>query len=804
MWASSRTLLSSFTGCGKLIAVFQWIRSFPGMAVCLTLAFNLSSASATTNSPVDVLSDLPLAFEKNLGQVDSRVRFLALGPGYRLYLAPEEAIIRFLDGTKDLPPIVMRFHGANEAHGIIGDQEVKRKTHYFIGQSRREHVTNVPSYKRIKYQSVYPGVDAIFYGNKGFLEYDLLLSPGVNPEILKLDFAGVNGVSITEQGALSLVTDAGEVIYQKPVAYQEVDGRRQIISAQYTISDNKHIGFELGRYDISRPLIIDPILSYSTFILGGNDMVVDSAGNAYIAGALSSGTDFPLDGYKSKSRGDTSAFIMKLNASATDILYAAYIGARRSFASAEAVAVDAQGNVYIAGTTDASGFPVTSGGYQTAYSSPTGFVTKLNATGDSLVYSTYVHGADIKDIAVDNSGSLYLAGRRSSSSFATTSGAYNTSSGLGVIAKLNSAGSSMDFATYFDLECDALAIDGGGNLYVTGDVSSASVPLVNAAQPDYAGGNEVFVSKLNSAGTALVYSTYLGGANDEFSGDVAVNNNGEAYVVGRTYSNDFPVTPGVFQPNKANADERFSNAFVTKLSNTGNPFLYSTYLGGKWCPPGQSCFALFNGDVDHASHVEVDALGHAYVAGYTKAYDFPLVNALHSIGPETGDSAQAPFIAKIKPNGSRLIYSWVLGFQWTGAETRALALDSSGSAYLMGIAGLVSPGDFFPLTGGAPMLDNSIAFAAKISTGQYPTIVTSSINPADSTQTISITADVQSAVAGGEVEFYSNGNSLGSAPLINSSAVLNTTLPEGAHKITAVYSLDGIVSPPVYQVITSP
>ena len=774
---------------------------------------------------------LPLAFEENRGQIDPAVQFLARGPGYQIFLTPNEAVMVLglggaaqdaaATGSQGEQPgplqsqagvLRMRFEGANVSAKAKGEDLFQHKTHYLRSGKSADNQVDISSHARVKYESLYPGVDLVYYGNQGQLEYDLLFAPGTSTDQVRISYPGAKQVSIAQDGDLVLSTSIGEMRYRKPVAYQDIEGHRKAVEASYRLADNGEVGFHVGAYDPGQILIIDPILSYSSFLwgLGVTGLALDPAGNAYIVGYIWS-SDLPAgSGYQTRLTGTQDAYVAKLDPSGTRVIYATYLGARRASTYGYAIAVDSVGSAYVAGTTNSSSFPVTPGAYQTGWTTGSSFVTKLNSAGNGLVYSTFVNGGVIASLAVDGNGSAYLTG--TGDAVVTTPGALQrirsgSSTKAPFVSKLNSAGSAMSYSTYLGGSSDdqgkAIAIDSAGNAFVTGIAYSSDFPTRNPLQPSLNGPRDAFVAKLNASGSDLVYSSYLGGSDSESGHGIAVDGAGQAHVVGLTYSDDFPATAGTFQPRKAYPGPAVSNAFVAKFNPDGSEIVYASYLGGRWClaPGVTSCFDLFSDGIDVATAVAVDAAGHAYIGGFATSVSFPLVDPVHAVGPG-GDGYRAPFVTKVKPDGSRLVYSVVLGVRMADSRLNALAVDASGSVIAAGHSnsGSSTSSSPMPYTRGA-LLTSGGEFIFKLGPGVYPTTLRSSANPANASQPITFTADVQSTTPGGAVTFYSGAEPLGTVPLTAATASLTTSLPVGIHKITAVYSGDGKAAPPMIQTV---
>jgi hypothetical protein len=764
---------------------------------------------------IDMLAGLPLAFEENKGQAAPGVKFTARAPGYDLYLTSNETVFVVTPARRDenaiagpanttpnhaAPAVVrMRFVEASQNAPATGLDPFDYQTSYLRGADATKHLTGIVSHRRVRYSSIYPGVDVVYYGKHQQLEYDLHVAPGARPEKIRLQFDGVKRVALASGGKLRLTTTAGEMEFLAPVAYQDIDGKRRPVSSRYTLAANGAVGFALGKYDRSYPLVIDPILSYSSFLWGtaANGIAVDATGNAYVVGYLHT-TDLPATGgYQPSLLGDSDAYVVKLDAAGKRV-YATYLGVRRSETLGQHIAIDSAGNAYIAGTTNSASFPVTPGAYQATYTPGGSFVTKLNATGSALAYSTFFNYSRIAGLAVDASGNAYLAGM--SGGLATTPDAYRSSAGYGdapFVAKLNASGSGTLYATYLSSgggseELRAIAVDSAGNAYLTGR-SVGAIPSKDGYQPYLAGGYDAFVTKLDASGRALVYSTYLGGAADDVGNGIAIDASGQAYVAGTTNSANFPVTAGAFQTVKGHTHSSVTNAFIAKLGANGDTLAYASYLGGKWCLQSgvYECWSLGGQGVDGATEVAVDSAGYAYVGGFATSVGFPQVDLIQPVS-QGGDESRAPFVAKVRPDGGALVYSVVLGARAQDEKLNGLAIDANGSAYAVGYNGWATSD--YPVTA-APLNATGSAFIFKLSTGKYPTTVRQSWVTATQRDEVAITADVLSTAPGGTVTFYAGETALGTVAAVDGSATLVTTLPAGLHKITAIHSADGIRSP---------
>ena len=657
----------------------------------------------------------------------------------------------------------MKLVGANPNPKIVGMEELPGKSNYFIGNDPKKWRTNVPNYAKVKYANVYPGVDLVYYGNQGKLEYDFVVQPGADPRQIALDVgAGLvpaqghpQGVPLRIDGHGDLVvgTDGGEAIFHKPVVYQPPTynelrttngGGRDLVDGQYVLRGDNRIAFRLSDYDRRRPVVIDPALAYSTYLGGGDAdaglrIAIDVWGNAYVTGSTDS-SDFPTTpgaiqstyagGSCPQARapvvlpglGCGDAFVSKLNSTGSALIYSSYLGGTGGDQGI-GLAVDASGNAYVVGMTGSSDFPTTPGVFQTTYaggSCPGGncgdaFVSKLNPTGSALLYSTYLGGSSndgCSSIAVDVSGNAYVTGWTTSEDFPTTPGAFqgvNSVRGLAFVSKLNAVGSALVYSTALGPGCcgtagTGIAVDALGNAYVTGTTGTVGgFPTTAGAFQTTFGGfpNDAFVTEFNADGSALIYSTYLGGGGDDEGAGIALDASGNAYVTGFTNSSNFPTTPGAFQTSLATA---FGKAFVTKLNAAGSAPLYSTYLGGSYAED-LDLGPLTNTVV---GDIAVDGLGSAYVTGLTLSSDFPTTpGAFQSSFGGGSCLSRNPcadaFVSKLNAAGSALLYSTYLGGSRQDIGT-GIAIDAPGNAYVTGFAKSsnfpTSPGAFQTTYGG--------------------------------------------------------------------------------------------------------
>jgi uncharacterized repeat protein (TIGR01451 family) len=612
----------------------------------------------------------------------------------------------------------MQMAGANEHPRIEGEDLLSGKSNYFIGNDPSKWRTNVPQFAKVRIADIYRGIDEVYYGNQQQLEYDLVIRPGADPRQIRLVFQGAERIEIYPSGDLALYVNGGVLRHLRPAVYQQdSNGLRHPVAARYRQRDANEFGVDLGAYNAARPLIIDPVLVYSTY-LGGSSadsaqaIAVDASGNAYVAGDTVSTTFPTMKPLQAANCGSSDAFVAKMKASGSALVYSTYLGGG-SDDNAYAIAVDASGNAFVAGYTVSTNFP-TMNPLQAAKSGPyDAFVAKLNAAGSALVYSTYLGGSSFDlayAIALDTSGNAYVAGYTASKNFPTMNPLQAANFGADdvFVAKLNAAGSALVYSTYLGGSssdvANGIAVDASGNAYVAGYTDSTDFLTKNPLQAAEGGFIDAFVAKLNAAGSALVYSTYLGGSRDDLAHAIAVNASGDAYVVGYTDSTNFPTTNALQAANGGAPD-----AFVAKLNAAGSVLVYSTYLGGS--------------SDDGASEIAVDASENAYIAGVTGSTNFPTMNPIQAANGGGSDA----FVAKLNAAGSALVYSTYLGGNGND-YANAIAVNASGNAYVAGYTASTN----FPTMNALQTANgggSSDAFVAMISEAAYLSITKAASDP---------------------------------------------------------------------------
>jgi hypothetical protein len=694
-------------------------------------------------------SKLPLSFEVNRGQTVKQVRFLSRGAGYSLFLTDSEAVLALKKVEKPvnpgLPPaaevdyVHMRLKGARPSPQVNGEDKLPGVSNYFIGNDPSKWHTGIETFAKVRYTGVYPGVDLVYYGNQRQLEYDFVVAPGASPEKIELGFAG-GQVKLDADGNLVVAAKNGDLDFHKPVVYQDADGQRRPVEGSFALLGDSTIGFKIGRYDHSKPLVIDPILAYSTYLGGtggevGSAIAVDANGNAYVTGETTSDGDFPtVNPYQSaptptstwNDDGGYYVYVSKLNPTGSGLVFSTFLGGSNPAGSSLTagqwglgIALDSSDEVFVTGWTSANNFPTTTGAYQTvnkSYSSTTwgpetGFVSKLSASGSSLLYSTYLGGSSAnKDvplaIAVGKAGNVFVTGFACSADFPVTASAYQAAKAgacNAFVTKIDpSANGASDllYSTFLGGN-NANAINGSvevpdgadsgtgiavdnGLAYVSGVTGSTNFPVTKGALitsfPGASTGYQTgFVAVLNPGDTgaaSLLYSTFLGGNSLTTTSGLAIDSADNMYVSGFTLSTNFPTTKGAYSTSYSNSGkyETFMSEIAPNGAGTAD-LLYSTYLGGN--------------NYDYAWSIAVDTSGYVYLTGTTQSTNFPTtkgaIQTKYIAAGNTGYPTNC-FVSKINPAGAGsadLLYSTYLGGTYTDA-CQAIATDGAGNAYVHG------------------------------------------------------------------------------------------------------------------------
>jgi RHS repeat-associated protein len=721
-------------------------------------------------------ANLPLQFEQNLGQTDTSVQFLSRGPGYTAFFTANEAVfvLRPPTPTATNPPrnpierinqlralnstpskvIRMKLVGADTSARASGESKLPGTVNYFIGNDPTKWHTDIPTYSTVRFAGVYPNSDLVYYGNQRQLEYDLVVNPGGDPKNIAFTFEGADSSTLDSSGDFRLMTTVGELRLTKPAVYQIKSGQRVNIDGRFESRSGNAIGLNIGTYDPSQPLIIDPVLVYST-LLGGTgyntiqQSVADPSGNVFIVGYTSS-SDFPTGTTISPppTGGGYKLFLAKLNFSGTGLIYSTYLGGTSGSDIPWALAIDANGYAYTTGSTCSTDFPVTATAYQlhlasnvTNCSTQDAFLAKLSADGRSLLYSTYFGGTGVDTglgVAVDANQNAYFEGRALSTNFPITSNAFQTtnksSNGNAFVARIDttrSGSSSLIYSTYLGGHsrsigqegAQGIAADAKYNAYVTGLTCSSDFPITQSAyqtsgSPDQCSGFLSQIDTTKSGTSSLVYSTYFGGktTGDYDSGQgLVLDSRAYVYITGTTYSPDFPTTNGSRDVGTT------QNTFVAKF-NTGasqlSSLLYSTVVAAS----------------AYDTWMAVDANGHAYVAGWTNSPNYPVTPG--AIQSTFQGSTYNSFLTVLSPDASSNLYSTYLG----GADNSAfggVSLDSNNNIYIGGEA----DSSTFPTTTGAfqtTFTGSADGFIIKLTSGSWDPTITN-ISPSEGPTGTSVT-----------------------------------------------------------------
>ncbi|MBL8194015.1 MAG: SBBP repeat-containing protein [Blastocatellia bacterium] len=735
------------------------------------LTNNYKNITNNISAKTSLKAPLPISFEENLGQADKEVKFISHGKDYNLLLTSSKAIL--LTNAKEFESLELEFLGANSNTQLIGKNKLTTKTNYLLGDNENNWQKSVNNYKEVVYKELYPGIDLVFYGKEKNLEYDLVVAPKVDPGLVKLRFQELNNshqtsIEIDKQGDLLIETKSGLVRQHKPFIYQEIEGRQIAINGSYKKHNDNTIGFSLAEYNQDFPLVIDPEISFSTYLGGqltdqASAIAVDREGNSYIVGTTSS-NNFPLVKplQASPGGGPLDIFIAKLSADGSSLVYTTYLGGS-SIDQAFDIAVDSSNNIYITGLTISSNFPTKSalqaqkgGGVFDA------FVTKINASGSELVYSTYLGGNDDDQgfsLAVNQQGNVFVTGSTASRNFpGVTEGVLNGITD-GFVTELNRQGTAVIYSRFLggndEDEASSIAIDSQDNAYITGDTFSPNFPLKDGVQANLAGGQDAFISKLNPSGD-VIYSSYLGGTGNDSAIDIAVDLDGNAYITGSTASSNFPIKDALQIANAGGGD-----AFITKITANGKELIFSTYLGGTL--------------TDNASSIALDPSGNIYVSGTTFSTNFPMLRPVQDKNKGNNDV----FLTKINSVGNNLLYSTYLG----GAgqdDSLGITVDTLGTTYLAG----TSISTDFPVVNALQSVSagTADAFIAKILEPLGPPVPDFSL---------SVTPSTQNIFAGSATSFTVNSRSIND---FNRPINLSVNLTPSASNLTSSFAETTIIA----------
>jgi uncharacterized repeat protein (TIGR02543 family) len=626
---------------------------------------------------------IPLYFIPNRGQVDEKALFYAKASKYTLWLTKEGLVF---DSTRkinnestddiryDRDASRLVFINANKSPEVIPVDKNEHRVNYLIGNDKSKWRTNIPTSRAVLYKELYPNVDLKVYGIEKQIEYDFVVKPGGKVTDIAFEYKDIGQKRIDKWGSLIVETKFGELEHAKPVCYQVIGKERIEIKAKFKKITNNTYGFIVEEYNKNYELIIDPLVSvYSTYLggmdrEGGEGIAVDSEGAAYVIGSTLS-ADFPTQNpIQGSHAGGWDIFIAKVNASGNALIYSTYLGGSRHD-TGESIAVDSEGAAYVIGKTDSEDFPTQSSFQETHVGGDDAFIAKVSASGNALIYSSYLGGTHYEmgqDLAVDSEGAAYVMGKTFSADFPTQNPIQGSHAGDWdiFIAKVNASGNALIYSTYLggsdNDSGSGVAVDSAGAAYVTGSTLSTDFPTHNPIQGNHGGNYDAVIAKINSSGNALIYATYLGGSDRDIVNDITVDSEGAVCVTGSTRSTDFPTQNPIQGNHGGNYD-----AVIAKINSSGNALIYSTYLGGLLSDIGES--------------ISVDSSDAVYVTGFTESANFPTKN------PNQGShgGGNDVFISKINSLGSTLIYSTFLG-GWGLDNGNAIAVDQEGAAYVTG------------------------------------------------------------------------------------------------------------------------
>ena len=735
-------ILPLLAGATLLLALGGSVLAGAERAATPALPHSDAGARARVNAAA---ATWPLRFEENVGQVRGpearEVRYISRGSSYTLFLTSSEAVLvlgHSAPGAASPVVLRMRLSGGNQIPTFSGLDPLSSKSNYFLGNDPAQWHTDVANFGRVAAKGVYPGIDLVYHGNQGQLEYDFELAPKADPKNIRFELEGARGLRIDSQGDLLVKVQGGELRFHRPVAYQKAEGGKQLVPVRYLLKGKNQVEFRLASYDPRQPLVIDPVLGYSTYLGGtsidaGNGIAVAPDGSAFITGGTFS-TYFPTANPLQPDAGGPNdfsqdAFVSKISADGSTLVYSTFLGGSSQDVG-NGIAVDTFGNAYVAGTTFSADFPVTAGSFDTlcggdgrcgstwnveGLTVPNAFITKINIAGSALVYSTFLGSYSITQglaIAVDGNFYAYVTGEVGPNifptvtitppatyppAFPTTNSFEPTFDNIGTeyggsgtnafITQFNAVGSGVLFSSYLGGDNqtvgNGVAVDASGDAYITGlTYSDTGFPITasTALQTTYSGAGDAFLTEVSTTATgsaSLAYSTYLGGNGLMQGNAVAVDTKAKTYVTGATTSTTLEFTP----PTGA-----YQTACALDSSNNceGDAFvakLDTTQTGSA----SLLYFTYLGGSLaDSGTGIAVDASGKVFLTGSTVSTNFPIAGV--DFQPHYGGGNADAFVTELNPANpasTALIYSTYLGGSSTDTGA-AIAIDTSDDAYVTG------------------------------------------------------------------------------------------------------------------------
>ena len=662
----------------KRTSQFVFFLLFTIVAAVILGAFPLSVGVPTSVQAAPKftgpLHNQQLAFERNDGQSASQFQFTSRAHDYTVFLDSHEATVVFR-ASEQRPnpqnasvkngdaPISVSLHllDSNRATTPQVEEPLSAKANYFLGSDPQKWRTNVPLFGRVRYQSIYKDVDLVYYGTESQLEYDFVIQPRGDPQTIRFSLEAARHPVIDRNGDLSVQIGNAQLALRKPVAYQIVAGQKQNIPADFLPYGHDGFGVHVGDYDHRLPLTVDPVLAYSTYLGGSNDEGIfgirfDEEGNIYVAGETSS-ADFPnRDAVQKHVGGSYDVFVSKFDPTGERLIYSTYLGGS-AFDHAIGIQLDESGSAYIAGITQSRDFPVKNARQPALAGISNGFVAKLSPSGSELVFSTYLGGRNFDQItalALGHHHHIYVAGSTNSMDFPVTPKAFQKTCDGGAhvgfcisdafVTEFDESGKNLVYSTYlggmgYDTAA-GLAVDDEGQAYVAGQTFSTDFPTKHAYQSAFSGFGDAFVTKLNAAGSEVLFSTFLGGNNFSSATDIDLDRLDKVYVSGLTGSTDFPLVRPFQSTNQGGGID----GFLAKLDVERSQLIYSTYVGG-------------NG-FDYPFRIAVNARGEASVIGFTSSTNFPLLDPIQS--SYRGGATDA-FVFTLDRTGEKPRFSTYLG-----------------------------------------------------------------------------------------------------------------------------------------------
>jgi len=806
-------------------------------------AEGLPEADRSSSMATAVLEQLPLSFVENRGQWNVPSRFVAKRGGINAHLGADAITYQIVRRERSalavgeeegrLRGVNLRlvFEGSNPEVRIKGQTELPGRFHYFLGSDPSTWRTEVASYQGVTYEDLYDGVDLVVREEERSLEYDVSFAPWADVDQVAIRVDGTKEpIRLDADGSLVMSTELGEVRQPRPTTWQiEEDGEKVAVDCRYRLLEGNRFAFHVPDFDPSHSLIIDPGLIYSTYLGGSSTdegsavaVATDASGVVTVTGKTLS-TNFPLSAgaFDAVHGGNAAndAFVARFNAAGSALVFSTYLGGAQIDEALD-LAVDSSGATIVTGWTSSTDFPVTAGSYDTTYNGSTdGFVAKLSSSGGSLVYSTFLGGANVDNvnaILIDAAGAATLAGTTNSPTFPGTAGSFRPSFSVlspsikgGFVTRLSSSGDSLVWSTFLDRDTEAwgLSLSAAGEVTVTGFTGSSLYPTTAGAyDTTYNGNNDVFVTRLNSSGSSLVYSTFIGGTQFDQGFAVGIDSTGAATVAGYTMSNNFPATAGAFDTTFNGVVGSTKDAIVAKLSPAGDALAYATYLGG-------SVNEIARGLV-------VDSTGAATIVGETTSSNYPMTADAFdaSFNSVAGGSGNDVMLSRLSSTGATLLYSTFLGGA-NNDEGRGVTIESTGVATIVGF----SVSADYPTTAGAFLTTNTL-FNRQVIVTRLQIAVLDTVPPAVTitapsdgaivgTTTVTLSADVVdtgattvvSSPAGINTALLAGGGSVsGSVPLVEGSNVLAVSATDAANNVggTSITVIRDTIDPGI--VVQSP